>query len=90
MAFDASNLSALAYANGFTLWHYKTSDAATAVRATGYFNASANMLRVGDMVLANVAGGDAVGESGIFVVLSNTGGVVDVGDMVSFVTNDAD
>jgi hypothetical protein len=26
MAYDPTNLSALSYANGFTLWHYKTTD----------------------------------------------------------------
>jgi hypothetical protein len=28
MAYRSKDLSALAYANGFTLWHYRTSDAA--------------------------------------------------------------
>ena len=32
MAYNAAHLSVLAYANGFTLWHYKTADtAATAL-----------------------------------------------------------
>ena len=36
MAYDASNLSALTYANGFTLWHYRTSDAAAADATTAF------------------------------------------------------
>ncbi len=31
MAYDPKRLSVLAYANGFTLWHYLTNDSATAV-----------------------------------------------------------
>ena len=80
MAYDASNLSALTYANGFTLWHYKTPDSAAAVDTTGYFNEAASMLRVGDFIFAN-ANIDATVESGVFVVASNSGGVVDVSDI---------
>jgi hypothetical protein len=80
MAYDASNLSALTYANGFTLWHYKTPDLAAAVDTTGYFNEAASMLRVGDLIFAN-ADIDATVESGVFVVASNSGGVVDVSDI---------
>jgi hypothetical protein len=80
MAYDASNLSALTYANGFTLWHYKTPDSAAAVDTTGYFNEAASMLRVGDFIFAN-ADIDATVESGVFVVASNSGGVVDVSDI---------
>jgi hypothetical protein len=80
MAYDASNLSALTYANGFTLWHYKTPDTAAAVDTTGYFNEAASMLRVGDFIFAN-ADIDATVESGVFVVASNSGGVVDVSDI---------
>ncbi len=54
MAYLSKNLSVLAYANGFTLWHYTTPDAAAAVDTAGYFNSASEMLRVGDMILANV------------------------------------
>ena len=77
MAYDASNLSALTYANGFTLWHYKTPDLATDVDTTGYFNEAASMLRAGDFVFANTSIGGTV-QSGVFIVASNSGGVVDV------------
>ena len=36
MSFISSDLSVLAYANKFTLWHYTTTD--SAVTSTGYFN----------------------------------------------------
>jgi hypothetical protein len=80
MAYDASNLSALTYANGFTLWHYKTPDPAIDVDTSGYFNAAASMLRVGDFIFAN-ANVDATIESDVFIVASNTGGVVDVSNI---------
>jgi outer membrane protein assembly factor BamB len=80
MAYDASNLSALTYANGFTLWHYKTPDSAADVDTSGYFNEAASMLRVGDFIFAN-ADIDADVESGVFIVASNSGGVVDVSDI---------
>jgi hypothetical protein len=54
MAYSPNNLSVLAYANGFTLWHYTTTDTAATTDTTGYFNGAADMLRVGDMILANV------------------------------------
>ena len=89
MAYDASNLSALTYANGFTLWHYKTPDAAAAIDTSGYFNAAASMLRVGDFIFANT-NVDATMESGVFIVASNSGGMVDVADITGFGTSNTD
>ena len=89
MAYDASNLSALTYANGFTLWHYKTPDAAADVDASGYFNQAASMLRVGDFIFAN-ANVDATMESGVFIVATNSGGVVDVANITEFGTSNTD
>jgi hypothetical protein len=51
MAFAIRNLSVLAYANGFTLWHYKTSDARATVETPGYFTDAADMLASGDMMM---------------------------------------
>jgi len=80
MAYHSKDLSVLAYANGFTLWHYTTTDTATTVDTSGYFNAASTMLRVGDIVVANV---DTAGtmKAGLFLVSANTGGVVDVNDL---------
>jgi hypothetical protein len=83
MAYDSNNLSALTYANGFTLWHYKTPDAATDVDTTGYFNDAYNMLRVGDFIFANTNVGGTI-SSGVFIVASNVGGVVDVSNITGF------
>lgn len=80
MPFVPTDLSVLAYANGFTLWHYTTPDAHTAVRQSGYFNAASHTLRLGDMILANTST-TATPAAGIFVVATNTGTTVDVSDM---------
>ena len=52
MALDATDLSVLAYANGFTLWHYTTID--NSITIANYFNGANNMLRTGDVIIANV------------------------------------
>jgi hypothetical protein len=89
MAFQARNLSVLAYANGFTLWHYTTVDAATVVDTAGYFDAAAEMLRVGDIVIANVDT-DGTPAAGLFLVKSNSAGVVDAADMTAVGASDTD
>jgi hypothetical protein len=59
MAFDSRALSVLAYANGFTLWHYRTADGAGALTAeAGYFAAADELLRAGDRILVSLAGGN--------------------------------
>jgi outer membrane protein assembly factor BamB len=89
MAYAPNNLSALTYANGFTLWHYKTTDVAAQVDSTGYFNPAAGMLRVGDFIFANASIAGVV-QSGVFIVNSNANGVVDVADITAFGGTDTD
>ena len=89
MAFQSKDLSVLAYANGFTLWHYTTPDAAIDVDTQGYFNSAADMVRVGDMVLANVDS-DGAPASGIFLISTNSTGVVDTADMTAVGSVDTD
>ncbi len=89
MAYNARDLSVLAYANGFTFWHYRTADTAATVDTTGYFNATANALRVGDMILLN-AGVGSTPANGLVVVVSNSGGVVDTSNMTPLGDADSD
>lgn len=89
MTYQSKNLSVLNYANGFSLWHYTTTDTAATVDTTGYFNTAADMLRVGDVIMANVDTGGTPG-AGLFRVASNTGGVVDVADMTAIGATDTD
>lgn len=61
MPFSPLALAGLAYAGGFTLWRYRSAtDPASAIAATGYFNAAAHLLRAGDLVLAGGADGALV------------------------------
>ena len=54
MSFTARELNVLAYANGFTLWHYRTS--ADDLLTPGYFDSAQELLREGDQIIANTAG----------------------------------
>ena len=83
MAYKPENLSVLSYANGFTLWHYRTEDTATAVDTSGYFNIAAKMLRTGDFIMLNAGLGTSPSH-GMMVVVANAGGTVDVSNMVQF------
>ena len=89
MAFNAKDHSVLAYANGFTLWHYTTTDLSTEVDTSGYLNAATDIVRVGDMVLANTDT-DGTPASGIFLVNANAAGVVDLADMTAVGGSDLD
>ena len=54
MAFSIRRLSVLAYANGFTLWHYKTgADQPSETMKTGYFDDAADMLAAGDLMMVS-------------------------------------
>ena len=58
MAFAIRNLSVLAYANGFTLWHYKSGkDRLDAVTSGNYLADASDMLAVGDMIMITAADG---------------------------------
>ncbi len=83
MAYRSKDLSALAYANGFTLWHYRTTDGAADVDNNGYFNGASSMLRVGDFIMLN-AGVGGVPSHGLVVVAANANGSVDVTNLTSF------
>lgn len=58
MAFTIRDLSVLAYANGFTLWHYKAGDDLTTELATeNYFVDASDMIATGDMIMVSGATG---------------------------------
>ncbi|HQT65554.1 MAG: hypothetical protein B7Z75_12465 [Acidocella sp. 20-57-95] len=61
MAFTLRNLSVLAYANGFTLWHYKSgTDKLAQATREGYFADAADLLAPGDMVMLSAAEGGKI------------------------------
>jgi hypothetical protein len=61
MAFAIRNLSVLAYANGFTLWHYKADgDSLARVQAPDFFADAADMLANGDMMMVSADEGGRI------------------------------
>ncbi|MDR0967727.1 MAG: hypothetical protein LBL75_02760 [Rickettsiales bacterium] len=53
MAFQNKNLSVIAYANGFTLWHYAADESIKTISATGYFNPIKSLMNTGDIIIIN-------------------------------------
>jgi hypothetical protein len=86
MAFKSRELSVLAYANGFTLWHYRTEDRLAdlldptlgAFENAGYFGAACDLLCAGDQVLVNLNGGIRPALASFVVEHVNPGGQVRV------------
>lgn len=75
MAFASKDLSVLAYANNFTLWHYTTFDAS--VLTGGYFNGAASMVRVNDLIIVNLDT-DGTPSTVFYIVTGNTGTAVTI------------
>jgi RecB family exonuclease len=58
MDFTVRNLSVLAYAQGFTLWHYKApADPLAMLTVPGFFDHACDMLAAGDMVMMSASDG---------------------------------
>jgi len=77
MAFTPSNLSVLAYANNFTLWHYTSIDTALTIEGAGYFNNAVDMLRVNDLMIVNIDT-DGTPATDFYIVTGNDGSSVTV------------
>ena len=77
MAFITTDLSVLAYANNFTLWHYTTVDNTAAIEAAGYMDKAVDMLRVGDLIIMNIDT-DGTPATKFYIVTGNTGSSVTI------------
>ena len=76
MAYNPNGFGALAYCNGFTMWHYRSSDdTAAAIKAGAYFNGAAALLTLGDVIVFQ----DKADISGMRRVAVHTGTVVNTG-----------
>lgn len=75
MAYNSNNFSVLAYANEFTLWHYSTPD--NAITTSGYLNDAADMVRVNDLIIANVDI-DGAPATIFYIVTANDGNTVTI------------
>ncbi|MBP3397537.1 MAG: hypothetical protein J6K82_01260 [Alphaproteobacteria bacterium] len=60
MAFQNKNLSVIAYANGFTLWHYSATETLSTITANGYFNNVKTLMNVGDIIIINASDNTAI------------------------------
>ena len=60
MAFQNKNLSVIAYANGFTLWHYTENATLATITASGYFASVKSLMNSGDIILINGSNGTAI------------------------------
>lgn len=60
MAFQNKNLSVIAYANGFTLWHYAANEAMATITAKGYFDDVKTLMNSGDIVIVNASDSTAI------------------------------
>jgi hypothetical protein len=69
MTLNLSNLSVLAYANNFTLWHYKTHQ--ESITTSNYFYPAANIMNVGDMIIANI-GNNGASTTSLYIVSTAT------------------
>lgn len=58
--FIARNLSVLAYAQGFTLWHYRAETGIADACSPDYFDEASDLLALGDMMLVSAADGGKV------------------------------
>jgi len=73
MSLQLSDLSVLAYANNFTMWHYKTEDAS--VTTSNYFDNASDMMNVNDLIIANVDT-DGTPVTDFYIVTDITSGAV--------------
>lgn len=55
MSLNNKDLSVMAYANGFTLWSYASTDTLATIKGAGYFNEAAPFIRPGDMMLVTAS-----------------------------------
>ena len=79
MAYRANDLNVLAYANGFTLWHYAAGEDSGRIAEQGYFNAANDpwpTLKPGDWILWT-----AGGSGGQLIVTDSAAGSVAVAAM---------
>ena len=97
MAANVANLALIGHGNGFKHYRYDTTDASTAVDASGYFNNSDDMLNlaVGDIidvvVWATAVRTGTISDVAKHIVVSVAAGVVDLSDdLLGATVTDAD
>lgn len=69
------------------MWSYTSADAIATVNTSGYFNAAADLLKIGDLMYVRDS---ATPTASLVIVLSNASGVVDVSDGTAISVADTD
>lgn len=60
MAFQNKQLSVIAYANGFTLWHYSANETLATITANGYYNNVKTLMNRDDIIIINASDNTAI------------------------------
>ena len=93
MAFSATGFGTIGgqskSGNAPAIYSYSSADAQSVIRASGYFNSVASVLKVGDIVFCYSATGGTPVMSTAYVN-SNSAGVVDITDGVTVTATDTD
>lgn len=89
LATGFSTIGASKAGNSPSLYAYSTPDTIADVNTTGYFNALANTLSVGDVIITRTSTGGTQALSLVYVA-SNASGVVDVTDGLTITATDSD
>lgn len=92
MAYSATGFATIGASkagNAPSLYAYSTTDAIGDVNTSGYFNSLANILSVGDVIIARTSTGGTQALSLVYVA-SNASGVVDVTDGLTITATDSD
>jgi len=89
MAYTSTSLTRLSGGSGFTFWHYSTADTIADVNSAGYFNSSANMFNLNDVIMTvtSTGGTPVVGHT---YVNASTATAVDVVNGVAITNTDGD
>ena len=87
MAYSSANLSLMSLSSDKRIFSYTTTDAIGTVNNSGYFNDSANMISVGDVIMVHDSNTPT---HHWCVCVSNNGTVVDVSDGTVIVQTDGD
>ena len=93
MAYSSTGFNAIGgqskAGNAPAIYTYSSTDAQSVIRASGYFNSVASILKVGDLIFCYSATGGTPVMSTAYVV-SNASGVVDITDGVTVTATDTD
>lgn len=60
MAFQNKNLAVIAYASGWTMWHYRGTETLAEITKDGFFDKVFRLAATGDMIILNGIDGTAI------------------------------